>query len=88
MKFEQKLDANKHSDWPYIDYKGLKKVMKKVIKGFLNTSSKSGSQPASVAASPSAKRAGSAMDALCAPLLRDAGLLLAGRCEREGPAGT
>lgn len=69
MKFEQKLDANKHSDWPYIDYKGLKKVMKKVIKGFLNTSSKSGSQPASVAASPSAKRAGSAMDALRAPLL-------------------
>ena len=69
MKFEQKLEANKHSDWPYIDYKGLKKVMKKVIKTFFNTSSKSGSQPASVSASPDPRwRPESAMDALRAPL--------------------
>ena len=24
MKFAAKLDANKYSDWPYVDYRGLK----------------------------------------------------------------
>lgn len=28
MKFALKLDANKYSDWPYVDYKGLKRLLK------------------------------------------------------------
>ena len=35
MKFAAKLDANKISDWPYIDYKAVKKLLKS---GSLNAS--------------------------------------------------
>lgn len=30
MKFALKLDANRNGDWPYIDYKGLKKILKEL----------------------------------------------------------
>ena len=31
MKFGQKLDANKHLDWPYVSYKALKKLIKDLL---------------------------------------------------------
>ena len=67
MKFEQKLEANKHADWPYIDYRGLKTILKSVVKAEVRSQG-AASAAASIEASPDMK-ATSVLAALKAPLL-------------------
>lgn len=63
MKFQQKLEANKHSDWPYIDYKGLKAVLKALVKSAGKAAS------SSLQASPDRGNQATVFMALQAPLL-------------------
>ena len=63
MKFQQKLEANKHSDWPYIDYKGIKTVLKAVIKATGKAAS------SSLQATPDRRLDATVFAALRAPLL-------------------
>ena len=61
MKYAQKLEANKHADWPYIDYRGVKKVISTAIKAEIRLCLDAASLPSKAAA-------------LRAPLLTSGGL--------------